>query len=42
MLRMTPGDPAAVLAGDNATSPQQIEEIREQLGLNQPIHKQLT
>jgi peptide/nickel transport system permease protein len=41
MLRMTPGDPAAVLAGDNGT-PQQIEEIREQLGLNKPIHKQLT
>lgn len=40
MLRMTPGDPAAVLAGDNGT-PQQIEEIREQLGLNEPILKQL-
>ena len=40
MLRMTPGDPAAVLAGDNAT-PQQIEEIREQLGLNKPILTQL-
>ena len=41
MLRMTPGDPAAVLAGDNGT-PQQIEEIREQLGLNKPILTQLT
>ncbi len=40
MLRMTPGDPAAVLAGDNGT-PQQIEEIREQLGLNRPIPTQL-
>jgi peptide/nickel transport system permease protein len=40
MLRMTPGDPAAVLAGDNGT-PQQIEEIREQLGLNKPILTQL-
>ena len=40
MLRMTPGDPAAVLAGDNGT-PQQIEEIREQLGLNEPIPTQL-
>ena len=39
MLRLTPGDPAAVLAGDNGT-PQQIEEIREHLGLNEPIHKQ--
>ncbi len=40
MLRMTPGDPAAVLAGDNGT-PQQIEEIREALGLNEPILTQL-
>ncbi|MHC4219117.1 MAG: ABC transporter permease [Planctomycetota bacterium] len=40
MLRMTPGDPAAVLAGDNGT-PQQIEAIREQLGLNEPIPTQL-
>lgn len=40
MLRMTPGDPAAVLAGDNGT-PEQIEAIREQLGLNEPILNQL-
>jgi len=40
MLRMTPGDPAAVLAGDNA-NPAQIEAIREQLGLNKPILTQL-
>lgn len=35
MLRMGPGDPAAAIAGDNAT-PQQIEAIREELGLNKP------
>lgn len=40
MLRMTPGDPAAVLAGDNGT-PQQIAEIRETLGLDEPILVQL-
>jgi peptide/nickel transport system permease protein len=39
MLRLTPGDPAAILAGDNGT-PQHIEEIREALGLNEPIYKQ--
>ena len=39
MLRLTPGDPAAVLAGDNAT-PQQIEEIRAQLGLDEPVWTQ--
>jgi peptide/nickel transport system permease protein len=36
MLRLTPGDPAAVIAGDNATS-EQVEAIREKLGLNQPL-----
>lgn len=36
MLRLTPGDPAAIIAGDAATS-QDIENIREKLGLDQPI-----
>ncbi len=36
MLRLTPGDPAAVIAGDNA-SPQDIESIRISLGLDRPI-----
>ena len=36
MLRLTPGDPAAVIGGDNA-SPEDIENIRASLGLNQPI-----
>jgi peptide/nickel transport system permease protein len=39
MLRLTPGDPAAVIAGDNATS-DQIADIREKLGLNLPIWQQ--
>jgi peptide/nickel transport system permease protein len=39
MLRLTPGDPAAIIAGDNATS-QQILEIRTKLGLEQPILQQ--
>ncbi|MGL4287378.1 MAG: ABC transporter permease, partial [Phreatobacter sp.] len=39
MLRLTPGDPAAVIAGDNATS-QQIVDIRTKLGLDQPIVSQ--
>ena len=33
MLRFTPGDPAAVIAGDSATSAD-IDQIREKLGLN--------
>ncbi len=36
MLRLTPGDPAAILAGDAADT-QQIERIRDSLGLNEPI-----
>jgi peptide/nickel transport system permease protein len=39
MLRLTPGDPAAIIAGDNASS-QQILEIRQKLGLEEPIIKQ--
>ena len=39
LLRLTPGDPAAILAGDNA-SPEQLERIRTSLGLNEPIYLQ--
>ena len=39
LLRLTPGDPAAILAGDAAT-PAQLERIRERLGLNDPLHVQ--
>jgi peptide/nickel transport system permease protein len=36
MLRLSPGDPASVIAGDYAT-PEDIERIRAQLGLSDPI-----
>jgi peptide/nickel transport system permease protein len=39
LLRLTPGDPAAILAGDNAT-PAQLERIRTSLGLNEPLYIQ--
>ena len=39
MLRLTPTDPAAIIAGDNANS-EQVAEIRKRLGLDQPIHRQ--
>jgi len=39
LLRLTPGDPAAVLAGDNAT-PVQLARIRASLGLNEPLYIQ--
>jgi peptide/nickel transport system permease protein len=39
MLRMLPGDPAQVLAGQMAT-PEEIENIRQQLGMDRPIYEQ--
>ena len=39
LLRLTPGDPAAILAGDNAT-PEQLDRIRTSLGLNLPLYTQ--
>ena len=35
MLRLTPSDPAAIIAGDNATT-EQVAKIRSQLGLDRP------
>src|SRR5215813_13601833 len=40
LLRLTPGDPAAVIAGDYA-SPQDVAKIRASLGLDQPLRVQL-
>ena len=39
ILRLTPGDPAAIIAGDNATT-EQLEQIRLSLGLDKPIYIQ--
>ena len=39
MLRLTPSDPAAIIAGDNATT-EQVAQIRSQLGLDRPIIEQ--
>lgn len=40
LLRLAPGDPAAVIAGDYATA-EDIARIRQQLGLNDPLYVQL-
>ena len=40
LVRIVPADPAAALAGDNAT-PQQIADIRHQYGFDRPIGVQL-
>lgn len=39
LLHLTPGDPAAVIAGDEAT-PADIEAVRRKLGLDRPIWEQ--
>ncbi|WP_251976882.1 ABC transporter permease [Salinicola avicenniae] len=39
LLRLSPGDPAAIIAGDMAT-PAQLERIRASLGLDQPLYLQ--
>ncbi|HYM33359.1 MAG TPA: ABC transporter permease [Candidatus Cybelea sp.] len=39
MLRLTPGDPAAVIGGDSATT-EQVAEIRAKLGLDRPMLEQ--
>lgn len=38
-LHLIPGDPAVVLLGERA-GPEQIEALREKLGLNQPLYTQ--
>ena len=39
LLRLTTGDPAAIIAGDNATA-QDVAAVRAKLGLDRPIGEQ--
>ena len=39
ILYLSPGDPAAIIAGDHASA-ETIESIRDNLGLNRPLHVQ--
>lgn len=39
LLHLTPGDPAAVIAGDDA-GPAEIEGVRQKLGLDRPVYEQ--
>jgi peptide/nickel transport system permease protein len=41
LLRMVPGDPAAMILGERAT-PESIAALRKQLGLDQPLWRQFT
>lgn len=40
VLRLSPGDPAVMIAGPNAT-PEQLEDLRTSMGLNRPLLEQL-
>lgn len=40
LLAIAPGDPAQIILGANAT-PQAMQELREKLGLNDPLYQQL-
>ncbi|MFQ1063238.1 ABC transporter permease [Bordetella trematum] len=39
LIHISPGDPAAVIAGDNATA-EDVEKIRQNLGLDKPLLQQ--
>lgn len=36
LIHLIPGDPAKVILGDQAT-PEAVERLREQMGLNEPL-----
>ena len=40
MLHLTPGDPVLVFIGDKQSTPEQREKVREDMGLNRPLHMQ--
>jgi peptide/nickel transport system permease protein len=40
MLQAIPGDPAEIFLGDSRSTPEMLERIREEMGLNRPIHVQ--
>ena len=40
MLHLTPGDPAEVFLGDKRSTPELLERVREDMGLNRPLHIQ--
>jgi peptide/nickel transport system permease protein len=39
LIRLIPGDPATVMLGERAT-PESVARVRQQLGLDKPIHEQ--
>ncbi len=40
MLQLIPGDPASIYLGENQATPERLQQIREELGLNRPLYVQ--
>jgi ABC-type dipeptide/oligopeptide/nickel transport system permease component len=40
MLHFIPGDPAAIFVGENVATEEMLAKIREDMGLNRPLHEQ--
>jgi ABC-type dipeptide/oligopeptide/nickel transport system permease component len=40
MLHLIPGDPASIYVGENQATPERLEEIRHQMGLDRPLYVQ--
>lgn len=40
MLHLIPGDPASIYLGENLATPERLERIRHEMGLDRPIHVQ--
>ncbi|MDO8693574.1 MAG: ABC transporter permease, partial [Sheuella sp.] len=42
LIRLAPGDPASIMAGEAASSdPAYVEQLRQQFGFDQPLYQQL-
>ena len=40
MLHLIPGDPASIYLGENLATPERLERIRHEMGLDRPLHVQ--
>jgi ABC-type dipeptide/oligopeptide/nickel transport system permease component len=40
MLQLVPGDPAEIFLGENRSTPELLERVRQEMGLDQPLHIQ--
>jgi len=40
LMHITPGDPVEMMIGDQHTTPEEIAQLRSELGLDRPLHVQ--